>query len=398
MRSLAVGLGETPDTMLAQVIRPSRYGEPEGAFEVEEVPVPEPGPGECLVRVASAGINYNSVWAARGDPVDVVSMRARQGDSEPFHIGGSDASGVVWKVGPGVEGLSPGDPVVAHCGWWPEGASGILDPRARIWGYEVNYGSFAEFTRVQAHALMPKPERVAWDAAGGFMLCAATAYRMLHGHSGHRVRAGDVVLVWGGAGGLGCFAIQLARLAGALPVAVVSSPSRGEYCESLGAVGYIDRTRFEHWGLLTSDEGNDPDSGWLPGARAFGRAIWEAVGEKRNPRLVVEHPGAVTLPTSCYVCDRGGMVVLCAATTGATATLDLRYHWMQQKRLQGSHYADDAECQAVNRLVDEGRLDPCVTSVFPFEDVGTAHQRMATGTLPPGLAVARVGEGPEGWG
>ena len=73
----------------------------------------------------------------------------------------------------------------------------------RIWGYETNWGSFAQFTRVQAHQCLPKPKHLTWEAAAAYMLVGATAYRMLMGWPPHQVETGDVVLVWGGAGGLG---------------------------------------------------------------------------------------------------------------------------------------------------------------------------------------------------
>jgi len=98
---------------------------------------------------------------------------------------------------------------------------------------------------------------------------------------------------------------------------------------------------------------------WTAGARAFGTALWEVLGERRNPRIVFEHPGEDTIPTSIFVCDNGGMVVICAGTTGYHAAVDLRYLWMRQKRLQGSHFANDAECAAYNQMVARGEVDPC---------------------------------------
>src|SRR5690606_10201050 len=91
-------LGATPPVMYAQVIRQSRYGEPVNAFRREVVPVPELGPKDVLVYVMAAGVNYNNVWASLGVPVDVVRMHKQRGDAgdeEGFHIGGSDASGIV---------------------------------------------------------------------------------------------------------------------------------------------------------------------------------------------------------------------------------------------------------------------------------------------------------------
>lgn len=393
-------LGEVPRRMYAQTIRQARFGVPTDAFQIEQVDVPEIAPDEVLVYVMSAGINYNNVWAALGSPVDVIAARHRRykGRTEPFHVGGSDASGIVHAIGSEVEGLELGQRVILHCGMWDKhcphvhrGVDPTFTPSFRIWGFEDNWGSFAQFAKVQAHQCLPKPANLTWEESASFMLVAATAYRMLHNWTPHDVKAGDVVLVWGGAGGLGCQSIQLARAAGALPVAVVSSQERAEFCRGLGAAGCIIRSEFEHWGLLPDTEDQSRYDAWLVGARAFGKAIWDAVGQKKNPRIVIEHPGQATLPTSIFACDTAGMVVICAGSTGYNATLDLRYHWMRQKRLQGSHFATDEQAHAVNVMAEEGKLDPCLSKTFSFDTIPEAHQLLHENAHPPGNMAALIG-------
>jgi crotonyl-CoA carboxylase/reductase len=388
-------LGEVPSRMLAQVIRQERFGQPMQAFKIEEIATPaELRPDEVLVWVMAAGINYNNVWAGLGSPVDVIKGHQRDKDwpdDSPFHIGGSDASGIVWKIGSAVTSLKVGDRVVIHCGMWKAdgpamkaGADPMFDPSFRIWGYENSWGSFAEFTRVQAHQCLPKPEHLSWDAAAAYMLVGATAYRMLMSWPPHTVRPGDVVLVWGGAGGLGCQAIQIARAAGGVPVAVISSDDKIDFCTKLGAKGTINRKQFSHWGMLPHWKDGASYGEWLKGARAFGAALWEAVGERRSPRLVFEHPGEDTVPTSIFVCDTGGMVVICAGTTGYNATLDLRYHWMRQKRFQGSHFANDDDARALNDLVRARKVDPCLSQTFGFDEIPHVHQLMHDNRHPHG--------------
>jgi len=391
-------LGAVPAQMRAQVIRPERYGDPQQAFAEELIDTPRARRGEVLVYVMAAGVNYNNVWAALGRPVDVVAMRQKAGEAEPFHIGGSDASGIVWEVGEGVDDVRVGDHVVVHCGVWDEsdpwissGGDPIVAPSARIWGYETNWGSFAQFTRVQAHQTLPKPPELSWAAAAAYMLVGATAYRMLCAWPPHTVREGDVVLVWGGSGGLGCQAIQIARAKGAIPVAVASGEERGEFCKRLGAVGYIDRRDFDHWGVIPDWRDNAAFAKWTDGARAFGKALWDRLGERRNPRIVFEHPGEATIPTSIFVCDNGGMVVICAGTTGYHAAVDLRYLWMRQKRLQGSHFANDDQCRALNDMVTRGEVDPCLSRTFAFSEVGLAHQLMYENRHPMGNMAVLVG-------
>jgi crotonyl-CoA carboxylase/reductase len=392
-------LGDVPSRMYAQVIRPERFGDPEKAFQVEEIEVPEIGPHDALVLVMAAGINYNNVWAARGIPVDVCELHGRFGEPTEFHIGGSDASGVVYAVGDRVENVRVGDRVVVHCGQWDvddPGEDPTLAPSFRIWGYESNWGSFAQFTKVQAHQCLPKAPQLTWEEAAAPTLVGATAYRMLLGWPPHTVRPDDVVLVWGGAGGLGSMAIQLVREHGGRAIGVVSSEEKADFCKRLGAVGTIDRKEFSHWGMPPHWTDADAYARWIDGAKAFGKALWDAVGEKRAPRIVFEHPGEDTIPTSIFVCDTGGMVVICAGTTGYNAVADLRYLWMRQKRFQGSHFADDEQSAAFNEMVIDGRIDPCLSRTFSFQEIGKAHQLMGENAHPEGNMAALVSASREG--
>ena len=398
-------LGEVPKKMYAQVIRRERYGDPRTAFQIEEIDVPPIKPHEVLIAVMAAGINYNNVWAARGTPIDVIALRQKRGEPYDFHIGGSDVAGIVYAVGDAVENVSVGDEVVVHHGYWdPDdpwvrtGRDPMLAPSARIWGYDTNFGSFAQFCVAQAHQVLPKAPHLTWEEAAAPTLVGTTAYRMLFGWPPHVVKEGDVVLVWGGSGGLGSQAIQLATIRGARAVAVVSDDERGEYCKRLGAVGYINRRQFNHWGMPPHWTDAEGQKEWLAGARAFGKAIWDVLGERRNPDLVFEHPGEATIPTSLFVCEPGGMVVICAGTTGYSAVVDLRYLWVRQKRLQGSHGTNDEQAAAYNQLVWERRIDPCLGQVYRFEEIGQAHYDMEQGKTVFGNRVALVGAPEPGLG
>jgi crotonyl-CoA carboxylase/reductase len=397
-------IGTVPEQMHAQVIRADRFGEPKDAFRVESVPVPrELKPDEALVFVMAAGINYNNVWAARGVPVNVIKGHQRDGEPSDFHIGGSDASGIVYAVGSEVKNVKVGDRVVIHCGMWDAncpmvraGDDPMFSPTFRIWGYEATWGSFAQFTKVQAHQCMPKAEHLTWEEAAAPTLVGATAYRMLMAWPPHTVRPGDVVLVWGGAGGLGCQAIQIVKEKGGIPVAVVSDDSKIDFCMRLGAKGCINRKQFNHWGILPHWTDTKAYGEWTQGARAFGKALWDVLGERRNPRIVFEHPGESTVPTSIFACDTGGMVVICAGTTGFNAVADLRYLWMRQKRFQGSHFANDEQATAYNDLVLARKIDPCLSRTFTFNDISAAHQLMHENKHPHGNMAALVSAPREG--
>jgi crotonyl-CoA carboxylase/reductase len=398
-------LGYVPPKMYAWLVRPERFGEPMKAWQEEVIDIPEPADDEVLVYVMAAGVNYNNVWAGLGIPIDVIGIRNKAGEPERFHIGGSDASGIVYKVGKDVTTLKVGDEVVIHCGTWGRddpwvlaGEDPMYAPSFRIWAYETNWGSFAQFAKVQAHQCLPRPQHLTWEQGAAYMLVGATAYRMLYGWAEHALRKDDVVLIWGGAGGLGSMAIQIVKAAGGKAIAVVSEDDKFEYCMKLGAVGCINRRNFDHWGMLPHWKDTVGYNEWLKGARKFGKAIWDILGERKSPRIVFEHPGETTIPTSIFVCDTGGTVVICAGTTGYNATVDLRYLWMRQKRLQGSHFANDEQSKGFNDLVLAGLVDPCMSRVFPWNELPDCHQLMYENKHPFGNMSILVGATEPGLG
>ncbi len=397
-------LGEVPPKMHAFMVRQDRFGKPIDAWKSEVIDVPEIGSKDVLVYVMATGINYNNVWAALGYPVDVIATRQKKGEPETFHAGGSDASGIVYKVGDQVSNVQVGDEVVIHSGTWQDndpwvlsGKDPMLAPSAKVWGYETNYGSYCQFAKAQSHQILKKPSHLTWEESACYMLCASTAYRQLMGWAPHTVEKDDVVLVWGAAGGLGAMALQIVSALGGKPIAVISDEGKRQFCMDKGAVGVINRNDFSHWGPLPDTD--DPSfNDWMAGARAFGKAIWDILGERTNPKIVFEHPGEATLPTSGFVCALGGMVVVCAGTTGYNVTLDLRYHWMHQKRLQGSHVANDDEASAVNELVIQKKVDPCLSETYEFEQIGHAHQLMHENKHPSGNMACLVNATSRGQG
>src|SRR5689334_7528645 len=330
--------------MAAWVIREEREGEPIDAFQLEEMETPEPGAFEVTVRVMAAGVNFNNVWAALGKPVSV--FRSHKEDN---HIGGSDASGIVWKVGEGVTRYKPGDEVVVHCNQASledvevHGLDPLAAPSQRIWGYETTWGSFAQFCKVQAQQLLPKPAALTWEEAASYGLCLFTAYRMLIDRA--ELRPGEDVLVWGGSGGLGVFAVQLAAMIGARPIAVVSSEEKAELAKSLGAIGVIDRREFK--GIeYRDDETPEQTKARNDATKAFGKRIWDILGEKKGPDVVFEHPGKSTFGASVFLAHRFGRIVICGATTGFDLHFDVRHLWMHQKSIIGSHFAHAGQCHA----------------------------------------------------
>jgi crotonyl-CoA carboxylase/reductase len=365
--------GELPGTMAAWVIRQEREGQPRDAFQVEEIEVPEPGAFEVVVRVMAAGVNYNNVWAALGKPVSVF----RYHPEEEHHIGGSDASGIVWKVGAGVTRWKPGDEVVVHCNQAsyedPEvhGLDPLAAPSQKIWGYETSWGSFAQFTKVQAQQLLAKPAALTWEEAASYGLVYFTAYRMLITRC--KMQAGKNVLIWGAAGGLGVFATQLCAAAGAHCVGVVSNAEKGELVKRLGAVDFIDRNEFAGM-MRTGEETPDQEKARFGVSREFAKRVKQILGDA--PDIVFEHVGQATFPTSVFTVKPFGKVVICAGTTGFNLDFDVRYLWMKQKEILGSHFANAYECTKANELIESGQIRPVLWRTLGFEGVAEAHQLM----------------------
>jgi len=369
-------LGHVPKSMYAWVIRKERHGPPEQAMQMEVVPTWELDSHEVLVFVMAAGVNYNGVWACLGQPVSTLDIH-----KNPYQVAGSDAAGVVWAVGSKVKRWKVGDEVVIHCNQDDgddeecNGGDPMLSPSQRNWGYETPDGSFGQFTRVQDRQLMPRPKHLTWEESACYTLTLATSYRMLFGHRPHVLRPGHNVLVWGASGGIGSMAIQLCATSGANAIGVISDEDKREFVMSLGAKGVLNRKDFDCWGEMPK-VGTEEYQNWFNEVRKFGKAIWDTTGKGVNVDFVFEHPGEATFPVSVFVVKRGGMVVICAGTTGYKLTLDARYLWMHQKRVQGSHFANLMQASQANKLVLERRIDPCMSEVFPWHDIPKAHMRM----------------------
>lgn len=381
-------LGHIPKQMYAWAIRKERHGEPNKAMLQEILDVPKLASYDVLVLVMAAGVNYNGVWAALGVPISPFDVH-----KQPYHIAGSDAAGIVWAVGSKVTRWKVGDEVVVHCNQDDgddeecNGGDPMYSKSQRIWGYETPDGSFSQFTCVQSQQLMQRPAHLSWEESACYTLTLATAYRMLFGHAPHDLKPGQNVLIWGASGGLGSYAVQLASVVGANAIGVISDENKRDFVMGLGAKGVLNRRDFNCWGQMPTV--NTPEYlNWFKETRKFGAAIWEITGKGNNPDLVFEHPGESTFPVSTLVCKKGGMVVICAGTTGYNLTLDVRYMWMHQKRLQGSHFANLKQAASANRLMCEDRLNPCLSEVFDWNDLSEAHMKMRRNEhLPGNMAV-----------
>jgi len=357
---------------------PSKEKDPRKSIHLDDVPVPVLAPGEALIAVMASSINYNTVWSSIFEPVSTFGFLSRYGRTHadakrhdlPYHVLGSDASGVVLRVGPGVNTWKPGAQVVAHClSVELESPLGhndtMLDPEQRIWGFETNFGGLAELAVVKSNQLLPKPGHLTWEEAATPGLVNSTAYRQLVSRNGAGMKQGDVVLIWGASGGLGAYATQYALNGGATPVCMVSSPEKAELVRAMGAELIIDRSAegYKFW----KDEHNQDPKEW----QRFGKRIRELTGGD-DVDIVFEHPGRETFGASVYVTRKGGTIVTCASTSGFMHEYDNRYLWMNLKRIVGSHFANYREAYEANRLVSRGMIHPTLSKALPLEQAGQA--------------------------
>lgn len=351
--------------------------DPRQSLHVGELPLPELAPDEAVVAVMASSINFNTVWTSIFEPLPTFGFLDRLGKesvwgarhAQDFHIVGSDASGVVVRVGSAVRNWKPGDRVTVHCNYVDDQDpsahnDSMLAANQRIWGFETNYGGLADLSIVKANQLMPKPAHLSWEESAVNALCASTSYRMLVGDHAGRMKQGDNVFIWGATGGIGAYATQLVINGGGTPIGVVSSESRVKLLNAMGCDAVIDRRAegYQFW----SDEHTQDESEW----RRLGKKVRSLVGE--DPDVVFEHPGRSTMGASVFITKRGGKIVTCAATSGYMLEYDNRHLWMKLKSIISSHFANYQEAWEMNRLIDKGAIQPVMSEVYALDQVGDA--------------------------
>jgi NADPH:quinone reductase-like Zn-dependent oxidoreductase len=292
----------------------------------EDVPRPHAGQGEVVVRVYATGVIANELrWNE--------TYQATTGTPRAFPIPGRDLAGVVEEIGPGVTTPSPGTEVYALLGYGRDGAE-------------------AEYCVALPGELAPKPRALDYIQAAAVPLSTLTAWQALFDHGG--LTAGQSVLIHGGAGGVGVFAVQLAHQAGARVSATASARDR-DFLHDLGADEVIDyhTTRFE-------DVVHDVD-------------------------LVFDLIGGDTLQRSWQVVKSGGVVVSIASPPPPPDLVKqhgARFAWFI---VEPNH----AELVHLGEMIDRGQLRSIVDAVFPLAQARQAYEQAVTGH-PRGKIVLRV--------
>lgn len=325
------------------------HGGPE-KLRMEDVPRPEPGPHAVRVKVEWGALNHLDLWTRRRMPGVKLALP---------HIGISDVAGTVDALGEAVDEWTPGERVVVNpglsCGACRHCRAGedASCVSYRILGEHVPGGA-AEHVVVPARNLLRVPEGFPLERAVATNLSYMTAYRMLVGRA--RVRPGERVLVLGAGSGVSGAAIQIARHLGARVYATTSTPEKMERAKAIGAEMVVNYRDDDEW------------------HKTFYKAT-----EKAGMDVVIDHVGEATWQKSLRSLAKGGRLVTCGATTGATTTQDVRLVFWRQLSLLGSTMANDREYREVMGLVFRGRLEPLIDEVYPLERLADAHRRMEQG-------------------
>ena len=336
-------VSDLPATMRAVVLH--EHGGPE-VLNYAEVPTPQPGPGQVVVRTYAVALNRLDIFVRGGLP----GLKL-----EYPHRLGSDIAGVVAAVGAGVAPSEIGREVVLNPGFGCGRCEHCLDgwdnlcARYHILG-ESTQGGYGEYVLAPVENLVDKPARLGWIEAAAFPLTFLTAWQMLTVRA--KVGPGDIVLIHAAGSGVGSAAVQIAKLHGATVVALASSEAKLLQARELGADHTV----------------SSADPQWSKAVRAL-----PGVG-RRGVDIVFEHVGRSTWDASLKICRKGGTVVTCGASSGWEATTDLRHVFFRQLQVLGSTMGSRTHLPKLARLIEAGDLDPVVDRVFELEAAADAHR------------------------
>ncbi len=333
--------------MQAAVIR--KNGNPD-VLKVENVADPVCGRGEVVVAVRSAALNHLDIWVRKGRPG--VPLNAP-------HVMGSDASGVVLSCGSDVHGIQPGMEVVINPGISCQVCEHCLrgDQSACI-SFGIlgmsRWGTYAEKVVVPAVNIQPKPQHLSFNQAAALSLSHLTAWHILMRHG--KMRPGETILIHGIGGGVALAALQLAVHSGAETIVTSSSDSKLTRAKQLGArhiLNYI-------------------------GEKNLADSIRD-ITQGRGVDLCVNTIGQAGLPIDFQCVRKGGRIVLCGVTTGATAEINLQQLYWNQISLLGSTMGSIEDYREMIRFVNFTGLIPIIDSIHPLEQIRQATEKMETG-------------------
>ncbi|MDQ3671903.1 MAG: zinc-binding dehydrogenase [Actinomycetota bacterium] len=308
-------------------------GGPE-VLRYEEIPDPEPGPGEVLVELRAAGLNHLDVWIRKGLP-SVPKPR----------ILGADGAGTVAALGRGVAGFDVGDRVVVNPGIVHGGRITVIG--------EHTDGTYCELKAIPAGQLYPLADQLSFEEGAAFPLVFETAYRMLVTKAA--LREDEWVLIWGIGGGVALAALEICRALGARSIVTSSSDDKLERARGLGADVTV----------------NHSDADVVA-------AVKEATGGA-GAAVVVETVGEATWERSLAAAANEARVVVCGATSGHSPPARLYRLWWKQLVIYGSTMGTPADFEGAYDLIRNEQARIHVDSVFPLSDAAQAHERLESG-------------------
>ena len=319
------------------------HGGPE-RLRYEDRPDPKIEQDEVLVRVKACALNHLDIWIRQGVPGYPLSLP---------HISGCDVAGVVEQAGTEVANLAVGDRVYVspglscwQCNWCRSGRDNLC-ASFKILGAQVD-GGYAELVKAPGGDAIPMPASLTFEQAAAFPLVSLTAWHMLFTLG--ELRPGETVLVMGAGSGVGSIALQIARLAGARIITTVGADEKIPKARALGADDVINHTKED-----------------IP------QRIKDLTGGS-GVDLVIEHIGPEVWEACIRSMAKGGRLVTCGATTGAEATMNLRYLFSRHLTIKGSYMGTRADLLQVGALIGQGKLKPVVDRVFPLKEARAAQE------------------------
>lgn len=327
------------------------HGGPE-VLRYEDLPEPEAGEDEVVIRINAVGMNYNDIWARKGLPGIKVILP---------HIPGTDATGEVVQIGRRVSTVKVGDRVAVHpiiscrsCSYCTSGRE-YFCKNALVWGFQTGplVGGYVQYAKLAESNVFPIPDNISFEDAASLTACLGTSWHMLVTRA--KIQPGETVLIWGATSGIGITAIQIAKLFNARIIAVAGSDEKLEAARRLGAdelINYNTENVFRTVRRLT---------------------------DKRGVDVVFEHTGADTWTTSIQCMAYGARLVTCGNTTGYNSKLDLRVLFWKQLSLLGCHSMSKYEVLEGWKFVKTGQIKALVDQIMPLDEASEAHRRFEEG-------------------
>lgn len=327
-------------------------------LKIRDLPEPEPKPDEVVFRVEAAALNFNDIWAMRGDPIPVVLP----------HVSGSDAAGEVVAVGEDVRHIQVGDRVVSHANMSCRVCSACTDGREydcasrAIWGFQTGptWGGFAEVAHLPEVNVVKIPEGLDYDQAAAASMTLLTSWHMLVGRA--KITPGQTVLIMGGGSGVGSFGIQIAKLYNCTVIAT-ASPDKLDKLLELGADYAVDHRKDD----------------WHKEVRGICKEVAKKTGGAPGIDISFDHIGETHFNKQLTLLKYGGTLVSCGATTGYNASIDLRHIFFKGINVLGSTQGTRAELEQGLYWMAQGKIKAIIDSVYPFDKAAEAHTKMATG-------------------